>query len=360
MAWSEMNNPETTNYDREIPSQRWGLVGFMALVLTLVGLAAWEWQMRRIGLLVGDLNNAPAAWAVERRKLTHPDPDAIAVVGASRILFDFNLDIFEEKIGIRPVQLALGGTNARPYLQDMGDNEAFNGLLIVGITPGSFFRQPRKRDFGRLEHYRNQSPTQRSGHLIVNFLEMHLAFIDSGYALFNIIEQNDWPERRDIDGPYLDVWKIASHGADRYTYMWPRLEYDAYLVDHAQRVWSNGMSKPRSQPEDIVNQVIDAAVKNVQDIRARGGEVTFVRLPSSGEYIELETDKFPRTEVWDRLLRETGSFGVHFADYPQLRDFDPPEWSHLYREDADIFSREYAKILLDELEWFQDRRQGEQ
>ncbi len=355
-----MNNPETTNYDREIPSQRWGLVGFMALVLTLVGLAAWEWQMRRIGLLVGDLNNAPAAWAVERRKLTHPDPDAIAVVGASRILFDLNLDIFEEKIGIRPAQLALGGTNARPYLQDMGDNEAFNGLLIVGITPGSFFRQPRQRDFGRLEHFRNQSPTQRSGHLIVNFLEMHLAFIDSGYALFNIIERNDWPERRDIDGPYLDVWKIASHGADRYTYMWRRLEYDAYLVDHAQRVWSNGMSKPRSQPEDIVNQVIDAAVKNVQDIRARGGEVTFVRLPSSGEYIELETDKFPRAEVWDRLLQETGSFGVHFADYPQLRDLDPPEWSHLYREDADIFSREYARILLDELEWFRDRRQGEQ
>ena len=351
-----MSNPETATYDRETPSQRWGLVGTVALVLTLIGLTAWELQMRRIGLFAGDLSNSPDAWAVERRKLMHPDTDAIAVVGASRILFDLNLNIFEERTGIRPIQLALGGTNARPYLQDMGDNEAFNGLLIVGITPGSFFREPRPRHFGRLERFRNQSPAQRTSHWIGQFLDEYLAFIDSGYALFNIIEQNEWPERGDIDGPYLDVWKLSSRGPDRYTYMWPRLEHDAYLVDHAQRVWSNGMSKPRTQPEDIVNQVIDAAVINVQDIRARGGEVTFVRLPSTGEYIELETNKFPRAQVWDRLLKETGSFGVHFADYPQLRDLDPPEWSHLYREDADIFTREYARILLDELEWFRDRQ----
>jgi hypothetical protein len=351
-----MNNPEATNYDREIPAQQWGLVSVVAIVLTLAGVAAWEWQMRRIGLFAGDLNNVPAAWAVERRKLMHPDPNAIAVVGASRILFDLNLDIFEETVGIRPVQLALGGTNARPYLQDMGDNEAFNGLLIVGITPGSYFREPRLRDFGRLEHFRNESPAQRSGHLLGQFLERYFAFIDRGYALFNIIERNDWPERGDIDGPYLDVWKIASHGEDRYTYMWPRLEHDAFLVDHAQRVWSNGMSKPRAQAEDIVKQVIDATVLNVQDIRARGGEVTFVRLPSSGEFIKLETEKFPREQVWDVLLQETASFGVHFADYPQLKDLDPPEWSHLYRQDADTFTREYARILLDEWEWFRYRQ----
>jgi hypothetical protein len=205
-----MNNPETATYDRETPSQRWGFVGTVALVLTLIGLTAWELQMRRIGLFAGDLNRSPDVWAVEH---------AIAVVGASRILFDLNLDIFEERTGIRPVQLALGGTNARPYLQDMGDNEAFNGLLIVGITPGSFFREPRPRHFGRLERFRNQSPAQRTSHWIGQFLDEYLAFIDSGYALFNIIERNEWPERGDIDGPYLDVWKLSSMGPDRYTYI---------------------------------------------------------------------------------------------------------------------------------------------
>ena len=47
----------------------------------------------------------------------------------------------------------------------------------------------------------------------------------------------------------------------------------------------------------------------------------------------------PREQTWDRLLRETGAFGIHFEDYPEMQGLELPEWSHLSREIARRASR---------------------
>jgi hypothetical protein len=128
--------------------------------------------------------------------------------------------------------------------------------------------------------------------------------------------------------------------------MWPRLESDARLLDHAQRVW---ILRDRGAPGDeLLERIVAETRRDIEKIRARGGDVVFVRAPSAGPLLERENRNTPREVTWDRLLRETGSFGIHFEDYPDMHGLDVPEWSHLSRESATRFTRAYVDVLLSE------------
>ena len=120
---------------REIPRARLVAMAWLVLALVVAGVAAWEWKMRTIGLVVGDLDDSKAQWAVERRKIAAGHFDDVVLVGSSRILFDTNLDVFEEVSGRRPIQLALAGTNPRPILTAFANDPEFRSLVIVDVTP---------------------------------------------------------------------------------------------------------------------------------------------------------------------------------------------------------------------------------
>ena len=67
----------------------------------------------------------------------------------------------------------------------------------------------------------------------------------------------------------------------------------------------------------------------VRRIQNRGGKVAFVRLPTTGEYYELDQRQYPRERYWDRFAALTSAQMLHFQDVPALRDFDCPDGSHL-------------------------------
>jgi hypothetical protein len=51
------------------------------------------------------------------------------------------------------------------------------------------------------------------------------------------------------------------------------------------------------------------------------------------------------------LLRTTAAFGIHFEDYPEMRNLDVPEWSHLSGASATRFTRAYVGVLAREIAW---------
>jgi hypothetical protein len=91
--------------------------------------------------------------------------------------------------------------------------------------------------------------------------------------------------------------------------------------------------------------ILGRAKKAVDKIRTRGGEVLFLRLPSTGELRALENKFTPRAHIWNHLLRVTTAPGIHFEDYPQLSGFDCPEWSHLNKKDATEFTRRLIPLF---------------
>jgi hypothetical protein len=345
---------------REVPAARWPAIAWLVLLAVVVAVVAWEWQMRRLGLRAGDLDDSKSHWAVERRKVASGAHDGVVIIGSSRILFDTSLDDWEALTGLRPVQLALPGTNPRPHLKDLAENSDFDGLLIVGVAPDIFFTDwPGIPEFaGLIDFWHEESPSSRLGHRIDLWLQRRLAFLDAAYRLGTLIDRGaPLRNRQGVRGPIGDVWKISETFADRQTTMWPRLEADERLRDHARWVWGPFGGEPRIEAADA-ERIIAETKRHVNLIRARGGEVVFIRAPSADLYLESENQGQPRARTWDPLLAATATYGIHFEDHAAMRGLSVPEWSHLSGESQRVFTREYVRLLVENVPWLRHHAPG--
>jgi hypothetical protein len=341
---------------REIPRLRYAAIGWAVLAIFLLAMAAWELRMRSLGLRAGDLGDTPSHWAVERARLETGDHDGVVIVGQSRILFDTDLGVWTEMTGRTPVQLALPGTNARPYLVSIAEDTDFSGLVVCDIQQESYFSDWRgglPMFVGMEKSWRDESPSEKFGHRAGLVLSRRLAFLDDNYSLFSLIDrtriEND---RAGFDGPYFDVWKLSESSERRQYFLWHRIESDGYLREHARQAWSPPGKRPRPPlPQEQIDKAIAESAAAIRKIRGRGGEVVFIRPPSTGLYLEREEAGAPRARTWDRLLAETGAFGIHFEDYPEMQGLEIPEWSHLTREDATRYTRAYVGVLRERYVW---------
>ena len=327
---------------RDIPKQPWGKLAFAVAVTLLIGTSLLEWNARRIGLRAGDLDNSETDWANERALSAGA---RVAIVGDSRILFDTDLNRFEQLTGVRPIQLAIHGTSALTLLQDVAANPDFKGLLIVGLSDTMFF-QPFD-GYGGYIHKRAQyeSPAKRASAQIDHFLQRRLAYLDSNHRLSVVAARLDPNYRRGLDGPYDDVWKVQEVGERRETHMWSQVETNPLVQAHARYAWKGFKEDYPFTPQMIAGGIAKAA-KAVATIRARGGEVVFVRPPSDVHLRVNEEAQVPKVKGWDALLRATGAVGVHNDDLPpQAQNLTMPEWSHLNRACAPVFTDAYVRAL---------------
>ena len=327
---------------RDVPDQPWGKLALVVAGVLLAGTAALEWNARRIGLHAGDLDNSQTDWANVRARSAGA---AVAIVGDSRILFDTDLDRFEALTGERPIQLAIHGTSALTLLQDVAANPKFKGLLIVGMADTMFF-QPFD-GYGSYIHKLAQyeSPAKRASAVLDHALQRRVAYLDGNYRLSVIAARLDPGLRRGVEGPYDDVWKLAEVGEHRQTSMWPRIQVDRRLRTHARYAWKGFKEEFPFTPKLIAGGIAKAK-KAVATIRARGGEVVFVRPPSDIHLRVNEEAQVPKAKGWDALLRDTHSVGVHNDDLPpSVRHLIMPEWSHLNRACATVFTDAYVRRL---------------
>lgn len=334
---------------REVPRLRYAAIAWTALALFLAAMTGWELKMRSLGLVPGDLDDTPVAWSLERKRLETGEHDGVVIVGSSRILFDTDLGVWQEVTGRRPVQLALPGTSPRQFLRSVANDTDFAGLVVCDVAPEGFFSPfvgALPQFVGLEKSWRDHSPSELFGHQVGLRLERVFAFIESEYSLFRLIERiRVADDRAGPDGPYYDVWKLSESYPHRQYFLWRRVEQPGFLQEHARAAWGPfGDERP-----PLAKEMIDASIADVADsvrtIRARGGDVVFIRPPSAGPFLERENRRAPRAATWDRLLAETGTVGVHYEDHPEMRGLEVPEYSHLSRDSAARFTRAYLDVL---------------
>lgn len=328
---------------RDIPSQPWGKILAGAAIALLAGIAALEVNARNnIGLHAGDLDNSEVEWVKQRARSEAAD---VAIVGDSRILFDTNLDRFEALTGTRPVQLAIHGTSALTLLEDVASNPNFKGLLIVGLADTMFF-QPFD-GYGEYVRRRGDftSPSGRIGTEIDHILQRRLAFLDSNHRLSVAAHRLDPNFRAGVEGPKDDIWKLSEVGEERQTWMWDRVEYDPAYRARSRWAWKGFKEKFPYTPKLIARGHARARAA-VAKIRARGGEVAFVRPPSAPELRVNEEAQVPRAKGWDVLVANNRSPAIHTDDLPPaVQGLTLPEWSHLNRKCARVFTDAYVRAL---------------
>ncbi|MES2150845.1 MAG: hypothetical protein V4508_13770 [Pseudomonadota bacterium] len=334
---------------RDIPEQPWGRIALIALALMLALTALWELYWRDFGASPG-YRNDESQWAQQRRRINHGEGGATVLLGASRVLFDVQLPVWEKLTGERPIQLALEGTSPLPVLEDLARDPDFKGQLLIGVAPDVFFSGFAYRG-SAIAYFRHEGPGQRVGHwLSQRLIEPWLAFYDSDFALATVVARQPWPARTGLRAG-TEVRKLLEQEADRNSHMWSKLETDPAYRALARSIWHEdfggplpGMETPAAM-QKAVDVQIARAVAALATLRARGVRALFVRPPSDGEYYEFERKYLPRAQTWDLLLARTGVPGIHFEDHPELQHYDLPEWSHMSAPEARRFTAALVPIV---------------
>lgn len=326
---------------RDLPDRPWGKIFPIVVAVVVVLMAGWELKMRSLGLFAGDIDDSIAQWVHQRDRAA--GPDKVVLVSDSRLMFDTDLDRFRALTGVEPVQLGVVGSSALVLLQDLAKDPKVNGLILVGMADTAYFGVPGFAGAYLAEPHKFRLPSQRSARILGNLLEENFAFASGDYRLSSLVMRLDNQARGEWIGPYFDVWKISTQDDRREYRMWSRIETDPYLRDHAIKVWDDFNAEPKEPPFDVPKTLKETAAA-VAKIRARGGDVIFIRPPSAARLRVNEERRIPKVKGWDSILATSGSKGIHADEFGE-QPWVLPELSHLSVACATVFTDLYVRRL---------------
>ena len=345
------------DYERPIPALPWRGMTVTVVLVVIAAAAAWEFYCRSIGY-GPTLNDNEDLWTQARRRVK---PESIVIIGDSRAWFDLDLDELQKGLGKRPVQLAAGGSCAYPVLADLANDERFHGTLICSVVPRMFFAPPGSPPMDRSEkavrRYHTQTLAQRASQYLAMPLEEHVAFLkQEELTLEDLLKRLPIPNRPGALVPPRFPPYFQSEDRERRARMIEQCAQPGELQSRIQQIWLP-LFTPPPPPTYIPQEVFTEKMKKAKEdrfrdttaavakLRARGGKIVFVRFPLTGELKALEDRITPRSDIWNLLLKRTGTPGIYFEDYPELSSFNCPEWSHLSAGD----SVEFTKRLIPHL-----------
>jgi hypothetical protein len=325
-------------------------------LLFIIGILAWEFYMRKQGVNISFDDDGPL-WAYHRGRVYQPKDKSTVFIGSSRIKFDLDIDTWESMTGDNAVQLACVGSSPLLVLYQLADDTCFKGRLVIDVTEGLFFstnpgnnERPKKA----LNYYRDITPAQRASFVINRGLESTFVFLDrEDISLNSLLTHLEIPSR---PGVWMDP--VFPRDFDRVKfsrqeYMGPLFLADTNQINKQRSIWALFGSLNKQPP--ISGAPLDSLLLTVKiatdKIKNRGGEIVFVRTPSSGPYKEKEGMGFPRDQYWEKILAVTGCPGIHYEDFPEISQYQCPEFSHLSPTDAIDFTKHFIRILQEKQGW---------
>ncbi|MGF1554972.1 hypothetical protein [Paucihalobacter sp.] len=329
----------------------------IAAILSIVSITAWELYWRSQGYFP-DMDDDKYHWAATRAKVDVASESDVVLVGSSRVLFNIQLQKWEELTGITPIQLANAGSTPLPIFHDIVENTDFKGTVVVGVTPPLFFSTtfeqapPWTRASSRSDFYKNRTYAQRLNYRLSIPIQKSLAFIcnddESWYDDINLkalLKTIQLPRRtaKHENPPFRRFQDIDDR---RNVRMKERMVTDTAFANSIKAVWKSMLtSEPKPPPPDKEG-TIAFFLKDAEKFQARGGKIILLRSPSDGFFADLENMAFARHDFWEELVKKANVPAYHYQDYEGLNGFQTIEWSHLSATDADLFTENFVNILL--------------
>jgi hypothetical protein len=329
----------------------------LALVLVIGTVSCWEVFLRNKRVRP-DFDDGPELWADKRGMVYQPSNKATVFIGSSRIKYDLDIDTWQSITGTHAIQLAMVGSSPRTMLKDLANDTNFKGKLLVDVTEVLFFNQSpgvSQTPDEAINYYHKRTPAQKASFEIDKMIEPRLVLLNRNfYSLNGLLDHLHIPNRRGVIVAGLDFpVGFAETFYNRQTKMTNTFLRDTTRINKVRRIWA---SIPKRNPAPpVTGKALDSILLSVKHdidrIRARGGEVVFLRTPSSGPFLMGENKGYPRNKYWDKLLTVTQCKGIHFNDYTVLNKLVCPEFSHLNRHDAVIYTKYIIDILKKETDW---------
>jgi hypothetical protein len=316
-------------------------------ILVVVVIGGWELYLRSTGVALS-YDNGKELWANQRARVYESPATTTVFIGSSRIKYDLDIETWEKLTGRQAIQLSMEGNSPVPILEDLAADPRFAGKLVIDVTELLFFSADdapvRHEQRENIAYYKNRTPAQRASFILNHALESQLVFLDNESLSLNAkLDELPIPNRPNVFAPPIFPLDFQRVTFDRQDKMSPRFLADTNLQKRVQNIWvmmqTAGMAYTAHHPEDPAPAIMQRTIAAVAKIKARGGDVVFVRTPSSGPMAMGEAKGFPRNKYWEPLLAATQCKGIHYADDPATAHFTCPEWSHLRPSDAVLYTQ---------------------
>jgi hypothetical protein len=333
-----------------MPLNHLAKAGIFAAILVLASFTGWEMYIRsKISMISFD--DTKSLWSNVRKKAYLPKEKSTIFIGSSRIKYDLDQPTWKKLTGEHPVQLAIEGATPIPVLQDLAADEAFKGKLVIDVTEILFFTNapPNVQEpVTNVKFFHNETPSEQFSFAVNKLTDGNLYFLDKdNYSLNALLERLEVPSRK---GVFVFPWFPTDFDRtdfDRQAHMTDRFVHDTAQQHRVQWIWKYlGDNKLEGPPTGEKLTAFLTQLKQYTDkIKARGGEVIFVRTPSSGPFLMAEKMGFPKEQYWNRILSVTGCQGIHFEDDPATAHMQCPEFSHLAPADAALYTTSLVRQL---------------
>jgi hypothetical protein len=168
-----------------------------------------------------------------------------------------------------------------------------------------------------------------------------MSYLDPDISLKSLLTRINLPDRDSIE--HDPAWPpMVSMDQYRNIRMNPEFEVDTVLQNRQTKIWDG---KWRNKYADSAEVILNHYSTLVQEFKKKGGRVVFIQSPVTGKYLQHEPILYPREKYWNVLLEKSQVKGYNYEDYPEMKAMTPPEWSHLNRKDADLFTRKIVSLL---------------
>ena len=188
------------------------------------------------------------------------------------------------------------------YLTDLANDTNFKGNLVVDVTEGTFFSEFAFYDGStnkKIAYFHQRTPTQRFSFQVNHVLESQFVFLDQdNFSINAMLDNLPIPPRPGVfPGLYFPMgFTLVTY--DRQNIMTPDFVADTNQHNAVRGIWAYGLSQPFVPlTKDKLDAIFNSVKRDVDKIKARGGQVFFVRTPSSGLYLGKRNQRISERRI---------------------------------------------------------------
>lgn len=322
------------------PNIPWKKIGIVSLCSLVLSLALFELILRWSGYSP-NIEDDYDLWSLKRGDVnSNRSGKNLVLVGASRIKANISEQaLLENYPGWNIVNLAIVGKHPMAVVEDLANDNAFIGTVILSVWPRSFLPEVYEDQRRFVDYYHEEwNQNRKLNKLIALRLQAYFSFLNSSSSTIALI-------RSFIKHGRLPRPDHVSTDKNRFQSIdFSKVDADLHRKHRESRVKTYYESNRIMDPDAWLTEV-KKVVHLVDKIRARGGDVIFVRMPTTGKTIEYDQNYYPKKEYWDKLASLYDGQSIHFMDYPSLMAYDSPDTSHLDFTDRTGFTRDLVKII---------------
>ena len=315
------------------------LKAWIAAILIAAALAAGYEGFLRTRHYVPTVQDDADLWSIQYDRV-RADPNAVVLLGASRIQYAIDPALLSELLGGRTVaMLAVNGNYPLAALRALADDAHFAGLVIVGVDGRGLSKQHWDMQKPWLAHYRDRWSRARWIHReIATWLQERIVLLRSPFSLANL-------GRRFLAGAGLPFNDYVVLRRDRVGFLdYRRTDVAAIKRRRIADLETYYRENPPPDPARWLRD-LDQVSEWVRRIEGRGGRVVFFREPVTDEHLAIDETNYPRAAYWDAYARVTPATMIDFRDDAAFASFVLPDSSHIDGVDVARFTAALTQAL---------------